>query len=98
MDSWLLVVLVVLATARLTKLIIDDYILEPVRVWVNDHAGDGIVYLIQCPWCVSIYVGAGVSVAAWAWRDQAWLIVALIALTASYLTGILELIVSKLEA
>lgn len=54
-----------LAVYRLTKLIRDDKIFEDVREWVFQHhppESTKTGYLLTCPWCLSIYFGAAVSV------------------------------------
>ena len=71
-----------LATHRLTKLVIDDYITEPLREKVYEKFGDPedskISYLVTCPWCVSIYAGAAVvaarTIAPKAWRPLAYVL------------------------
>lgn len=81
-----------LATHRLTKLMVDDYITEPLREKVYEKFGDPedskISYLAACPWCVSIYVGIGVvaarTIAPKAWRPLAY------ALAFSSVTGLIE--------
>jgi hypothetical protein len=54
-----------LATYRLTKLVIEDKILEGPRESIFAHYGDPKVsrvsYLISCPYCVSMYAGLAVS-------------------------------------
>jgi len=53
-----------LATYRLTKLIRDDKITEDFRDWVwKNHPPEStkVGYLLTCPWCLSFYFGAGVS-------------------------------------
>ena len=81
-----------LAVHRLTKLVIDDYITEPLREKVYDKFGDPseskISYLIGCPWCVSVYAGFGV-VAARAVAPKAWRYVSY-ALAFSSVTGLIE--------
>lgn len=55
-----------LATYRLTRLIVEDEIAAPVRnrVWEQfDPADSKVGYLLTCPWCVSIWVGAAVVAA-----------------------------------
>lgn len=54
-----------LAVYRLTKLVIDDQITEPLRekVWKRYPPSTNIGYLVTCPWCVSIYVGGAVVAA-----------------------------------
>jgi len=83
-------VLVTLASARITRLIVSDTITAPARAWVVGKLGadSRLVYLVHCSWCSSIYVGAGVAsttVFGPGWVQWIWL-----ALTASYVTGWLD--------
>ena len=81
-----------LAVHRLTKLVIDDYITEPLRDKVYEKFGDPadskISYLVTCPWCVSMYVGFGVvaarTIAPKVWRPLSY------ALAFSSVTGWVE--------
>lgn len=52
--------LLALATFRLTRLIIEDQIFEPVRnrIWAKYPPTTQIGYLFTCPWCVSIWAGS----------------------------------------
>jgi len=51
-----------LAVYRLTRLIVEDRLLEPAREWVWKRRGpDTMVgYLLTCYWCTSIWVSAAV--------------------------------------
>lgn len=82
MPAWLLVVLIFLATHRLTRLVIADNVpivkiprdraiewLDPTpeQVQRNPSAkghwsgtGRALAYLLECPWCMSVYVGGAV--------------------------------------
>lgn len=63
-----------LATYRLTRLIVEDEITSPLRetIWDTYDPGETkIGYLITCPWCVSMWVGASV-VAARRFAPSAW--------------------------
>ena len=86
---WLLVVLAVLATARLTTLVNDDYLLAPARAWADRSGPDWLVYWVQCPWCVSVWAGGAVAGATYAWHAYWPVQVGLLALAASYVTGAL---------
>jgi hypothetical protein len=50
-----------LASYRLTKLIRDDFITQPLRDAVYERSGpphrSKLSYLVNCPWCLSIYFG-----------------------------------------
>jgi hypothetical protein len=56
-----------LAVYRLTRLIIEDEVTEPVRDAVQQRFGapheSRLSYLLTCPYCVSVYAAAAVSVA-----------------------------------
>lgn len=60
----LTVLLVVLATYRVTHLLTTDAFppIEDMRARITDRWGDGSwqSYLSECAWCVSVYVGAGI--------------------------------------
>lgn len=86
----LVLVVYVLAVARVTRLINFDSVLDPVRVAVARVFGPGskIVYFLGCPWCVGWWaalVGAAgpVMVIGWPW----WATLP-IALAASHLVGV----------
>jgi Protein of unknown function (DUF1360) len=58
-----------LATFRLTRLLVEDEITSPIRkaVWKRyDPSDSKLGYLFTCPWCVSIWVGAGIVAARYA--------------------------------
>jgi hypothetical protein len=82
-----------LATYRLTKLVNDDYITQPLRDKVVKHFGEPdeskITYLVHCPWCVSIYTGGLVSTALMMYPDNRVVRVATTAFAFSALTGIM---------
>lgn len=46
-----------------------------------------VVYLLSCPWCASIYVGALVAPLAYFWGSSPWLFVPALALAFSYFSG-----------
>lgn len=53
----------VAATARLTRLIVEDEITREFREWVEDRTGDSkLTYLVNCPYCVSVWAGAAVQI------------------------------------
>lgn len=93
MMSMTTIVLLALATARLTRLVTQDRITEAPRYWLVRRftAWQGeeslLAYLIVCDWCVSIYTGAAVAGAWWAWHESAWLTWVLGALAFSYVAG-----------
>lgn len=52
----------IVATYRLTKLIMEDRITEDLRalVYVNFPRDSKVSYLMGCAWCVSIWAGAAI--------------------------------------
>lgn len=56
-----------LAAFRLTRLIVTDDVFgvprSSVKSWLLEHDHPRLYDLIGCPWCVSVYVGAGVVAA-----------------------------------
>jgi hypothetical protein len=65
----------------------------PRPLWMLVRANRGLepklAYLITCPWCASIYVGA-VAAPLWYWLGSSpWLLVPAAALAFSYVTGFL---------
>lgn len=66
-DVVLLVVLICLAVYRVTRLLVADAF-PPIaagREWVERRFGEGssIAYLVNCPWCTSVYVAVAVVAA-----------------------------------
>lgn len=51
-----------LAVYRLTHLIVEDKIAQPIRDWAV-RTSDFSMELVTCPWCVSIWFAAGVVLA-----------------------------------
>lgn len=80
-----------LATHRLTKLVIDDKITEDLREKLFEKyppESTKTGYWATCPWCVSMWVGAGVvaarTIAPRAWRPLSY------ALAFSSIVGLIE--------
>lgn len=48
------------ACYRLTRLLQRDSITEPLREWLRPRLPGQLVELLECPWCLSVWVGAGV--------------------------------------
>lgn len=48
-----------LAVHRLTRLLVEDEILRPVRERIAPDDESRLAYFVTCPWCVSIYVAVG---------------------------------------
>lgn len=62
--NWFLFVLLALGVARVTWFISEDHLplVATPRTWLVDRNPDGnLAYLVNCWWCVSVYVGAAAS-------------------------------------
>lgn len=90
MEYLILVVASLFAVHRLTVLVIEDKITEPIRekIFTRWNPSNTWSYLLTCPWCASIWLGFAVA-AAVVFIPQIWLIPAL-ALGFSSLTGLIE--------
>lgn len=93
----MITVLTILAVARVTRLITTDVLFETPRnaviVWLMKDPGrpvrDRVSYLLHCPWCASVYVGAAAAGAWYAWGETICYMAVVLALAASYVTGFL---------
>jgi hypothetical protein len=90
MPAWLLVVLIVGATMRLSRLVTADKLTEPIRERLIRRWGEEAKrsYLITCDYCTSMYVAPIVATVAVLWPTNRVVLIALIALTASFVAGI----------
>lgn len=81
------------ATARLTRLVTDDVIAQPFRIWVVTRWGghSKIATLITCPWCLGLWIAGAViatqQVAAYHGWHQ-WFTVPAAILTITWAYGI----------
>lgn len=79
-----------LAAYRITRLVTEDTITEPIRERIEARAiisgRKRLAKLVSCPWCVGVYVGVGVVVAR-AVAPRQWAVAAR-ALALSAATGI----------
>lgn len=91
-------VLTVLAIARVTRLITRDALFDTPRTWLAQRLitpgrarvlRDHLAYLILCPWCMSIYVGAAAAYAYAQWHGTMPYMTVVLALAASHVTGFL---------
>lgn len=103
----MILVLTILAVARVTRFITSDVLFEGVRARVIrkliEHEGapsalrGKLAYLIVCDWCASAYVGAAVAGAWYAWGETMAYEATVLALAASYVTGFLATITDRGE-
>lgn len=101
MNAWtvpqlfLLIILIVGVTARLTRFATKDTITESPRKWITAKAKaetprwawKKIDYLLTCPWCVSIYASVPTGVIMIWHGSNRFIIAGAAALTASLITG-----------
>jgi hypothetical protein len=95
MDDALASGLVVGAVARLTRLVTKDTITAPARDWIEakaKKAGGRKLWsklddLVNCPWCVSVWVSAPVALAATLAPRSRLVRAGLLALTSSWLAA-----------
>lgn len=65
-----MIVLTCLAVFRLAILVTQDSITRPGRDWLDAHFTGSLVELVNCPWCISIWIGAGAVLLdyyEWSW-------------------------------
>lgn len=77
LPAWVLLVIYPLAVARLTGLVVQDTITEPVRDgligWLDDRpktVGSFIAALVSCVWCSSIWLSGGMAPLIFLWGDE----------------------------
>lgn len=96
MTPTLLVILAAVSTYRLTRIVTADRILQAPRAWIVRRS-PRLGYLVTCDWCFSIWVAPAPAVAVVLWPENRIVWGALIALSASALTGLLSLVESRLD-
>lgn len=91
----LLILLIIGTTARLTRLVTKDSIADPARKWIEKRMikknmrglWNKIDDLVNCPWCVSIWVGVPSGfIAVWHYSNR-FVLAGMIGLTASWLAA-----------
>jgi hypothetical protein len=95
--TWLMLLLVVLATYRLTRLVTADRILDRLRAWA-ERSNSTLGYLVNCDWCLSIWVAPWPTVAVLALPGNRVVLGVLVGLAASAGTGLLSLLERRLDA
>ncbi len=88
MQRTILLILEILATLRLTRLIIEDYLVDDIRQWILNKFPNNtkVRYFFTCPWCVSIWVATGLLVIKRVYPEIYKELVTMLALSAA--TGI----------
>lgn len=79
-----------LATARITRLLVEDRLTVAWRRWVVRRWGEDSLpsYFVHCPWCMSMWLAAPIMVPAALFPNK-WVIAALAIPAASLVTGLL---------
>lgn len=63
----LALIVITVATIRITRIVTIDKISEPARKWIiarNGHQG-WWTYLAHCPWCMGVWFAAPAAAIAW---------------------------------
>lgn len=94
----LLLLLTVLAVARLTRFVTTDAVLDRPRAWVQARSGAMLTYLLGCPWCLSVWFGLPAAVAVHFAGRAWWVQVPVLGLALSYGVGLLEQVSSLIAA
>lgn len=91
---WLQLLVYALAVARVTGLIVADSITEPIRDGIVKRLDDRphtlgawITDLIECPWCIGMWVSLVVAPLVWFWGDSPVMLIPALALAFSQVTG-----------
>ena len=72
--TWLQIVLGALTTYRLAILITrDTFPFGPPREWLTRHYSGSLVELVNCVWCVSMWMGTLCLLMTWYFWNPWWL-------------------------
>lgn len=80
-----------ISTYRLTRLATYDQVSFQIRLWIIRRVKptNPIAYFIQCPWCMSIWIGAVVALYLILGLDLSWMMFTPMVLVFSAVTGFL---------
>lgn len=94
LPPWLQLLVYALAVMRLDGLIRADGITEDARgallAWLDDRPktlGKFIADVLDCPWCLSIWIGAVAAPLVWFWGDHPVMLIPGLMLAFSQVTG-----------
>lgn len=94
MPGIILLVVYALAIARITGLITQDALTDPVRdrliTWLDNRPatlGSSLATLITCAWCAGMWISLIAAPLVWWWGDSPWLLIPALALAFSQITG-----------
>lgn len=84
-------VVAALAVARITRLLVEDFLTVGYRRWVVTRWGpeSKMSYLVHCPWCTSIWIALPVMPVAVLFPNV-WVIAVLAIPAASHVAGLLN--------
>lgn len=91
-----LFLLAVLATYRATRLVTADQISANFRSWV-DSRWKRLGYLVECDWCLGLWISPIPAACVVLWGDNRVVLIGLVALSLSALTGFIHLIERRLD-
>jgi hypothetical protein len=94
--STTLVVLTVLACWRLTHLLTVDQIFDGLRKRVG-RRGEGLAYLVTCPWCLSMWLSPFLVIPAVLWPTNRAVWAVMLILVGSGAAGMLQTIEDRLD-
>lgn len=67
-------IVLILATMRLTRLAVLDKISMPIRAWIIKKTGNGwLTYLVHCVFCAGFWAAAIVGTSYIIWPSNKWL-------------------------
>lgn len=91
MPDLLTLLLLILAVARLTRLVVSDKISIPFKQWVMKRSGDfgWWTFAVHCPWCVGMWFSLGAAPLWYFFGHNPIFIVICLALAASHAVGLL---------
>lgn len=94
LPPWLQLLVYALAVMRLDGLIRADGITEDARgallAWLDDRPktlGKFIADVLECPWCLSIWIGAVAAILVWFFGDHPVMLIPALMLAFSQVTG-----------
>lgn len=101
--EWWQILLMVGASIRLTRLVVDDTLMQPVRWWVEQKEGKrnngyindvSFTTLLNCSWCAGMWIAGLVVGLSVAWSGFYWL---WLVLSVAHLVGTEAVLREKLE-
>lgn len=97
MPGLLTFLLVTLAVARLTKLVIDDRITLPIRSWIVAKNGENgwFTFLVHCPWCAGMWISMAVAPLWYFFGTTPWFVIPCMILALSQAAATLIIFTSK---